>query len=106
MNINYTDRTGPYSQLLCFIMEIEQKHQGTTSELTFFKIVNGFVLLFHYLLVAWFYSEQPIALQIIGPITFLCGLISLFIPNTLNNVNKVKYFSYILYLGVLVFIIF
>ena len=87
-------------------MEIEHNSQRTASEITFFKIVNSFVLLFNYLQVTWFFSELPVLLQVIGSVTLLCGFVSLFMPNSPNNVTKVRLLSGALYSGVLVFAIF
>lgn len=89
------------------IMEEEQENTVTTTpEITFFKMVNGFVLLVHYLQVMWFFSELPIILQILGSVTMLTGFVSLFIPNERVNLFKIKIMSYTLYAGVVIFILF
>jgi hypothetical protein len=88
-------------------MEEEQETIVTTTpEITFFKMVNGFVLLVHYLQVMWFFSELPIILQILGSVTMLAGFVSLFIPNERSNVFKIKIMSFTLYAGVVTFILF
>jgi len=88
-------------------MNVEEESKvKSIPEITFFKVVNGFVLLFHYLQVMWFYSEQPIILKIIGAATMFSGFISLFMPNEPSNAVKVKALSFVLYSGVLIFIIF
>jgi len=88
-------------------MNTEQKNTATTKpEITFFKMVNCFVLLFHYLQVMWFYSNLPIILKIVGAVTMFSGFISLFMPNEPSNIVKVKLLSFGLYVGVVIFIIF
>jgi hypothetical protein len=88
-------------------MDVEQENTVTTTpEITFFKIVNGFVLLFHYLQVMWFFSDLPIILKVIGSATMFSGFISFFMPNEHSNVIKVKILSFILYAGVVVFVLF
>ncbi len=88
-------------------MNTEQENTVTTKpEITFFKIINCFVLLFYYFQVMWFYSSLPIILKIVGAVTMFSGFISLFMPNEPSNVVKVKLLSFALYSGVLIFIIF
>jgi len=92
-----------------FINKMEEEQENTvttTPEITFFKMVNGFVLLVHYLQVMWFFSELPIILQIFGSVTMLTGFVSLFIPNERVNLFKIKIMSFTLYAGVVIFILF
>ena len=69
--------------------------------LNVFKIFNAFSTFLLYVILGWYYEHTSIILKIIGPISIVSGIASIFTPAKKVNIKVFKIFSYVLYSGLL-----